>query len=147
MCKPHNLPDEENGTKNNIIWICINSNHFPFKGRRDSGIQSQIPAQKKALYMDEAISKTSKWHGMFFNNLIFIKWFTFFRIWSFQLCYYWSLWCNFACCFNGSMCYCICSARFRVWFELKFKPERSFGWHRILWYTLFITFMGLLGWY
>ena len=108
--------------------------------------------------MEEAITKTSKWHGtrwklvkhltvLYKKNRKISFALVLLRVWSFQLLHNFCERHHFVCGRVGNMRHSICHSGFNVWLELNHKSEGNFGSCCIFWYNLFVAFMGFFGWH
>lgn len=159
MCQNNALHCAENG--GHCLWNWIHLRvfivfHFFYsflKGSGNSDIQpkvrDELPPQKKRLYMDDAISKTSK--SIVWNDTENVKngsyFLDIFRIRQVQLSTDFDKWHDFVFSIDWSMWHYLRFPRVRVWFEFDIKWKGNFRKCNSFWHNLFVTFMGLFSWY
>lgn len=123
------------------------------KGRRDSDVRpkrrSELQPGDKGIYMDEALSRTSKWAENLSNNpTLKAENFKFpHRIRNLQLYLDFFGWNVFNICIPRNLWRCLHNSSCRMWFEFDSKWQRNFKCNFVCWHNLFVLFMGLFSRY
>ena len=81
------------------------------------------------------------------SNLLHFFVHFFIRIWTSKLHFNSVMWTSSNFCWNGNDGRFIYFASCRMWFGFEYKSKRDTCWHNIYWNDIFVTFLGLFGWY
>lgn len=91
--------------------------------------------------------KANKWRFEQWSEMIIYSSIFSCRIRNLQLYLDFLEWNGIKCSVYGNMWHCLHTSGFGMRFEIDGRWEGNFRWCFICWYNLFITFMGIFGWY